>query len=180
MGRLPSPGSACLTMLCSPHSQVLPDLAQQDPDGMDLLSQLLTYDPAARITARRALRHPFFAQCVREEAAGGGAGEAAEVGPLTVESEGVTGCCAAEANAAAVHGCDAPPIPAATAAKPPLPHFAPSKRQCLRSALLPCLPPDDTLLPQVVTCIASYSVRDSSQWILSAGSGPSQTALTVH
>ena len=116
---------------------MLPDLARQDPDGMDLLSQLLTYDPAARITARRALRHPFFAQCVREEAAGGGAGEAAAAGLLAVELEGVNGYRpAAEGNAAADQGCEPPPIPAATAAKPPLPRFAPSKRQCLRSACL--------------------------------------------
>ncbi len=117
---------------------MLPDLARQDPDGMDLLSQLLTYDPAARITARRALRHPFFARCVREEeAAAGGAGEAAAAGLLTVEAQGVDGNrIAAEEHVAADQGCEPPPVPAATAAKPPLPRFAPSKRQCLRSACL--------------------------------------------
>lgn len=31
------------------------------PDLLDLLSALLQYDPAERITARAALRHAFFA-----------------------------------------------------------------------------------------------------------------------
>ena len=31
-----------------------------DPEGEDLLSQLLVYDSTKRLTARRALSHPFF------------------------------------------------------------------------------------------------------------------------
>jgi len=31
-----------------------------DEEGVDLLSSLLTYDPAHRITAQDARRHPFF------------------------------------------------------------------------------------------------------------------------
>ncbi|PSN41821.1 Cyclin-dependent kinase 1 [Blattella germanica] len=31
-----------------------------DEDGIDLLQQMLTYDPAARISAKAALKHPFF------------------------------------------------------------------------------------------------------------------------
>lgn len=38
--------------------QVLPRL---DPQGVDLLRRMLAYDPLQRITAKRALQHPFFA-----------------------------------------------------------------------------------------------------------------------
>jgi serine/threonine protein kinase len=31
-----------------------------DPTGVDLLSQMLQYDPARRVTAQAALQHPFF------------------------------------------------------------------------------------------------------------------------
>lgn len=31
-----------------------------DANGVDLLSKMLQYDPARRITAEEALRHPFF------------------------------------------------------------------------------------------------------------------------
>lgn len=31
-----------------------------DADGIDLLSKMLQYDPARRITAQAALEHPFF------------------------------------------------------------------------------------------------------------------------
>lgn len=31
-----------------------------DPLGVDLLAQLLRYNPAERITARAALQHPYF------------------------------------------------------------------------------------------------------------------------
>jgi serine/threonine protein kinase len=36
-------------------------LVKVGPTGIDLLEQLLCYDPQARISARRALAHPFFA-----------------------------------------------------------------------------------------------------------------------
>lgn len=38
-------------------SDVVPQL---DADGIDLLQQMLTYDPAKRISAVRALQHPYF------------------------------------------------------------------------------------------------------------------------
>lgn len=31
-----------------------------DPQGLDLLKQLLTYDPSQRVSAKKALNHPFF------------------------------------------------------------------------------------------------------------------------
>ncbi len=41
-----------------PLSEVAPTL---DPLGLDLLSRMLVYDPAQRVTAREALTHPYFA-----------------------------------------------------------------------------------------------------------------------
>lgn len=35
-----------------------------DDDGIDLLNQMLVYDPAHRISAKRALVHPYFTQSV--------------------------------------------------------------------------------------------------------------------
>ncbi|BDA48672.1 Cyclin-dependent kinase A-1 [Coccomyxa sp. Obi] len=46
-------------------AQVVPRL---DPDGVDLLRQMLEYDPLKRITAKRALQHPFFAELREAEA----------------------------------------------------------------------------------------------------------------
>lgn len=37
--------------------KVVPSL---DPEGVDLLENLLVYDPAGRISAKRALQHPYF------------------------------------------------------------------------------------------------------------------------
>lgn len=40
-----------------PLAQVIPQL---DPIGLDLLQQLLVLDPAKRLSAKRALLHPYF------------------------------------------------------------------------------------------------------------------------
>jgi serine/threonine protein kinase len=37
----------------------------RDRDAVDLAKRLLTFDHAERITARDALRHPFFARYLR-------------------------------------------------------------------------------------------------------------------
>lgn len=44
----------------SPPSSMLALVPNIDEDGVDLLASLLTYDPAHRITAQYARRHPFF------------------------------------------------------------------------------------------------------------------------
>jgi len=31
-----------------------------EPSGLDLLDQMLVYDPAKRISAKRAMNHPYF------------------------------------------------------------------------------------------------------------------------
>ncbi|KAG0227269.1 Cyclin-dependent kinase catalytic subunit [Actinomortierella wolfii] len=47
-----------------PWSKIVPML---DPDGLDLLSQMLEYDPVRRISAKRALQHPYFRNMTRTE-----------------------------------------------------------------------------------------------------------------
>jgi len=37
--------------------ELVPDLC---PEGQDLLQQMLVFDPAKRISARQALKHPYF------------------------------------------------------------------------------------------------------------------------
>ena len=39
------------------HVQLVPTLCS---DGVDLLSKMLVFDPAKRITAREAMAHPYF------------------------------------------------------------------------------------------------------------------------
>jgi serine/threonine protein kinase len=45
------------TWKAKPLSEAVPSLC---PLGVDLLEKMLTYDPAKRISARQALRHPYF------------------------------------------------------------------------------------------------------------------------
>ena len=40
-----------------PHKLLTPNL---DDDGQDLLERMLAYDPAARISAKQAIHHPYF------------------------------------------------------------------------------------------------------------------------
>ncbi|KAH6582460.1 hypothetical protein BASA60_001917 [Batrachochytrium salamandrivorans] len=40
-----------------PFSEIVPNL---DMDGLDLLQRMLAYDPAARISAKKAINHPYF------------------------------------------------------------------------------------------------------------------------
>ena len=46
-------------------ARVVPEL---DADGVDLLTRMLIYDPSKRITAKEALRHPYFDSGVDKEA----------------------------------------------------------------------------------------------------------------
>jgi serine/threonine protein kinase len=56
-----SSSSVATVAATKPLSKLLPD-----PTFRDLVEQLLTYDPAKRITAKQALQHPFFDQ-IRHE-----------------------------------------------------------------------------------------------------------------
>jgi len=48
-----------------PISSVLP--APFDPQGIDLLSKMLVYEPQKRISAKEALSHPFFDDLVKQD-----------------------------------------------------------------------------------------------------------------
>jgi serine/threonine protein kinase len=42
-------------------TEAVPKLTYLDPQGIDLISKMLVYDPADRISAAKALEHPYFA-----------------------------------------------------------------------------------------------------------------------
>lgn len=66
----------------SSYEHLVPGLAT-DPQGMDLLQQMLCYDPQMRISAQSAMQHPYFAEihATFQQRPGGGSaglGEAAD------------------------------------------------------------------------------------------------------
>jgi len=49
-----------------PLTEVLPDM---DPLGLDIFQQMMFYEPSRRITAKAALRHPYFLDMERHSTA---------------------------------------------------------------------------------------------------------------
>jgi serine/threonine protein kinase len=54
------PGAATIKFPDQPFSLLRRSFPHLSDEGIDLLRGLLTYDPSKRITARQALRHPWF------------------------------------------------------------------------------------------------------------------------
>lgn len=147
---------------------MVPRLAEADPDGVDLLRRMLTYCPDQRITARGAMRHPYFAAYQAEGRSAAQPGVAPPPIPASGASGGAPvvspaagGASVSEAAGGAAagpvpqvgdkHPSAAGPVPQvgdkrpsaspSTASKPPLPPGRPaSKRQCISQAPQP-LPP---------------------------------------
>lgn len=51
-----------LDMVEGPRTVLSERFPEAGPDALDLLSQMLTFDPARRISVRDAMRHPWLAR----------------------------------------------------------------------------------------------------------------------
>eukprot|EP00884_Botryococcus_braunii_P007346 jgi/Botrbrau1/16612/Bobra.0068s0039.1 len=54
------PGGSSLRLPAQPYNYLAKVFPKVSEAGIDLLNRMLTYDPERRITARSALKHPFF------------------------------------------------------------------------------------------------------------------------
>lgn len=105
--------------LCLACLKVVPRL---DSAGVDLLSKMLQYEPSKRITARRALKHPFFHDLLAAQLDDNAPLAGATVQPAAAAARervileaGGSATSARDGGAAA-----APPSPAAVAAGKPM------------------------------------------------------------
>jgi hypothetical protein len=90
----------CSTTPCdyAPSMMPLQEFPQLSDSGVELLNRLLTFDPEKRITARQALRHPYFT----------GARRSSLIGCMLAEEVGLAACiclCAAQNTDACSSAC---------------------------------------------------------------------------
>jgi cell division cycle 2-like protein len=57
---LPSVNQLNIALPDFPYNQLRSEFPQLSDHGIDLLNSMLTYDPSKRITAAKALQHPYF------------------------------------------------------------------------------------------------------------------------